>query len=272
MKRPLVLWILTIVITLSSAVYQRMTGPTRPVRGSVEIGETDVKYKLIRTHNSTGDAIMNITVADPAVTGELRYRRYKSHDDWSAVPLGRNGDDLVVVIPQQPPAGKVMYQVSLIGESGVRHNLTDEPIIIRFKGPVPLSILILHVIFMFSAMLLSTRAGLEAVAGGKKCYAFTFVTAILLFIGGLILGPIVQKYAFGAYWTGWPFGHDLTDTKTAVAMLFWVIALWRSRTKGKGNAWIIIAAIVTLAVYIIPHSALGSELDYTKIDQVKSSV
>jgi len=272
MKRPLVLWILTIAITLSSAVYQRLTGPTRPVRGSVEVGEVDVKYKLLRTHNSTGDAIMSITVADPNIAGELRYRRYKSHDDWSAVPLGRNGNDLVVVIPQQPPAGKVVYQVSLFGGDGTRHTLTDDPIIIRFKGPVPLSVLIMHVVFMFSAMLLSTRAGLEAVADGEKTYPFTLATAILLLMGGLILGPIVQKYAFGAYWTGWPLGHDLTDTKTAFAMLLWVVALWRSRGAGKGRVWIVIAAVVTLAIYIIPHSAFGSELDYTKIDEVKSAV
>ncbi|MFH1891787.1 MAG: hypothetical protein ABIK83_03795 [Candidatus Zixiibacteriota bacterium] len=253
-------------------MYQRLTGPTRPVRGSVEVGQIDVRYKLLRTHNSTDDAIMSITVADPGISGELLYRRYKSHDDWSAVPLGRDGDDLVVVIPQQPPAGKVVYQVSLIDGDGTRYPLTDEPVIIRFKGPVPLYVLMLHVAFMFSAILLSTRTGLEAVAGGKRCYSFTFVTVVLLFIGGLILGPIVQKYAFGAYWTGWPFGHDLTDTKTAFAMLFWVVALWRSRSVGKGRVWIVIAAVVTLAIYIIPHSAFGSELDYTKIDQVKSAV
>ena len=38
-------------------------------------------------------------------------------------------------------------------------------------------------------------------------------------LGGMILGPIVQKYAFGAYWTGIPFGHDLTDAKNLVDAL-----------------------------------------------------
>jgi hypothetical protein len=89
----------------------------------------------------------------------------------------------------------------------------------------------------------------------------------LIFVGGLILGPIVQKYAFGAFWTGWPLGHDLTDTKTAIAMVFWLVATWRSKKPGGGRAWIIAAALVTLLVYLIPHSAYGSELDYTAIDQ-----
>ena len=87
----------------------------------------------------------------------------------------------------------------------------------------------------------------------------------MLLVGGLIFGPIVQKYAFGAYWTGWPFGHDLTDTKTGIAMIFWLIALWRGRNHAKGHIWMIIAALITLLIYLIPHSVLGSELDYTKM-------
>jgi hypothetical protein len=31
--------------------------------------------------------------------------------------------------------------------------------------------------------------------------------------------------------------------------------------------WALIAAFVTMAVYLIPHSVLGSELDYKKMDK-----
>jgi hypothetical protein len=87
-----------------------------------------------------------------------------------------------------------------------------------------------------------------------------------LFIGGLILGPIVQQYAFGAFWTGWPFGHDLTDNKTIIAFIFWAIALFQvMKKKPKAGIWVIVATIVMLAVYLIPHSVLGSEIDYTQI-------
>jgi hypothetical protein len=47
----------------------------------------------------------------------------------------------------------------------------------------------------------------------------------LPFVGGLILGPPVQLEAFGALWTGWPFGADLTDNKTLIAVLAWVPAV-----------------------------------------------
>jgi hypothetical protein len=244
-----------------------MTGPTYPVRGSVEIEGQRIKHRLLRTHESTDDAVMRLAVPDTSISGQLRWRRFKSHDPWFAESLPREGNELVIRIPKQPSAGKVMYEVTLVEADGTRHDLIDETVIIRFKDPVPQPILIPHVILMFAAMLLSTRTGLEAVVGGSRARRLAWWTAGLLFVGGLIMGPLVQKYAFGALWTGWPFGHDLTDNKTLVAMIFWVVAIWRSKPPRSGRIWIIVAAIVTLAIYLIPHSVLGSELDFTRMEQ-----
>jgi hypothetical protein len=94
------------------------------------------------------------------------------------------------------------------------------------------------------------------------------VVTVSIFIGGLILGPIVQKYAFGAYWTGWPFGHDMTDNKTLFMFIFWVIAWWKLKKNPANKLWPAIAVIVMFAVYLVPHSTMGSEIDYTKTEQV----
>lgn len=262
-KQTFLLWSVTLIVTFGSVVYQRKTGPTYPVRGQVEIGQSTVPFKLLRSHNSTGDAQMQLEVPDRTIEGSLRWRRYKSHDAWTTEPLVRNDDTLTFAIPKQPPAGKVMYQVTL-RRSSQSVPLTPEPVVIRFKGPVPAWVLIPHILFMFVGMTLATRTALEALFGRKRVFTFSLWTTALLVLGGLILGPIVQKFAFDAFWTGWPFGHDLTDTKTAVAVLFWLVALWRCVKPGRGKIWVILAGLVTLAVYLIPHSVLGSELDYTK--------
>jgi hypothetical protein len=116
---------------------------------------------------------------------------------------------------------------------------------------------------MFTAMLLSTRTGLEALTRGPSVSALALWTTGFLFLGGLILGPIVQKYAFGSFWTGWPFGHDLTDNKTLVAFIAWLIALVRVRRNPSARISPIAAAFILLLIYLIPHSVLGSELDYS---------
>jgi len=267
MKRTALLWVITVIVTLSSVLYQRWTGPTYPVKGTVTIKGQKIKYKLLRTYETVGDARMEIAVVDDKIAGEVRYRRFKSNDEWLTVPLAREGENLIVSIPQQPAAGKVMYQVSLIDSQGGKQVLSDEPVIIRYKGVVPRYILYPHILLMFVAMFLATRSGLEAIVKGGNAFKFTLWTCGLFLVGGMILGPIVQKFAFGEFWTGWPYGYDLTDNKTAIAFLLWVIALWRSRKAGKGRGWIIMASVVTLLVYLVPHSAFGSELDYTQTGQ-----
>jgi hypothetical protein len=77
----------------------------------------------------------------------------------------------------------------------------------------------------------------------------------------MILGPLVQKYAFGELWTGIPFGWDLTDNKTLIAFAFWVLAVWMNRKKARPG-YTVLAAIVLLLIYSIPHSMFGSQLNY----------
>ncbi|NOY60961.1 MAG: hypothetical protein GXO75_18785 [Calditrichaeota bacterium] len=79
----------------------------------------------------------------------------------------------------------------------------------------------------------------------------------------MILGPIVQKYAFGTSWTGIPYGTDITDNKTLVAFIIWLIALVAIFKNKKARLWSLLAALVTLAIFMIPHSMHGSELDYS---------
>lgn len=245
----------------SLAVYQRMTGPTHSERGKVTLSGQTIKYKLLRSHESDGDAPVKIKVADESITGTLSFKRLKKEEEWSTVPLVRQGTELVAFLPVQPPAGKLEYLVELT-KQGETVSLSQNPVVIRFKGRVPLFVLIPHIFFMFFAMLFSLRTGIEALTRGPALLKLTIITTVFLFIGGAILGPIVQKYAFGAYWTGWPFGHDLTDNKTLIALLGWVIAWNRLRRNPSNRGWVIAASLILIAVYLIPHSVLGSEFDY----------
>jgi hypothetical protein len=261
--KSFLLWLFAFIFTLVIAVYQRVTGPTYPARGKAVIAGQTVRYKLIRSYDGDDGAPVYVNVPDTAIRGEFMYRRFKSYDEWTTVPMERKGDSLVSRIPHQPVAGKVMYRVILV-RGNDRVALEKDPVVIRYKGKVPMSVLIPHILIIFLAMLFSTRTGLEVLFRGKFTFLYTWITIITLFIGGLILGPVVQKFSFGMYWAGWPFGHDLTDNKAAVAFIFWVIALVVLYRNRGNRAWPLIASIIMLIVFLIPHSVLGSEIDYTK--------
>ncbi|NWF85749.1 MAG: hypothetical protein HXY18_18180 [Bryobacteraceae bacterium] len=261
MRRSIVLWILAFLITVASAVYQRLTGPTHPLRGETTVGGVKLRYRLIRSHGGEGDAPVRVEAADKEIRGTVGWKRHKTRDAWSYAEMRREGEELVGMLPHQPPAGKLDYRV-ILAKSGERVTLAGSPVTIRFKGDVPMPVLVVHVIAMFGGMLVATRAGLEFWAAQPRYGPLVLWTLGLLFVGGLILGPVVQKYAFGEYWTGWPFGTDLTDNKTAVAWLAWVAAWFGLRKGARPGWWVLAASVVTLVVFAIPHSLFGSELKY----------
>lgn len=264
MRGRIGLWLLALLITLSSVVWQRLTGPTHPKRGSVEVGGTEVRFRLLRSHGGAGDQPVVVKVADSSVTGSVGWRRYPTDDPFTFVPMVREGETLQAALPHQPPAGKLEYQVRLSkGEATAL--FPERPAITRFKGEVSAAILAPHVVAMFVGMFVANAAGLFALRGEKRLFGISLVVIGLLAFGGLFLGPLVQKAAFGAYWTGWPFGSDLTDNKTAVAVLAWVLAAFRARGGRDARAWVVGAAVVTLAVYLIPHSVMGSQIDWSKV-------
>jgi hypothetical protein len=141
----------------------------------------------------------------------------------------------------------------------------------RFKGRIPVVVLVVHIVVMFLGMLWSLRAGLEALVRGPRVSTHAVEALVILAIGGLILGPLLQKYAFGVLWAGWPRSDDLTDNKLALAVLVWVVAVWRLRRNLKtGRWWAVAAMAVTFAVFLIPHSRHGSTFDYETGEQIQA--
>jgi hypothetical protein len=255
-------WIFAVIFTLAIAYYQRTTGPTYPVRGKITINNQEIKYKLLTSNESHIPAEIVMKGNVEGIVGHIEFKKYNTHEDWQITEMKLQEGKLIGELPPQPPAGKLMYNV-VLSYADQSWTVSKKPVVIRFKGAVPGFILFPHILIMFLAMLYSTRTGIEAIRKGEKTKNYAMLTLLLFGVGGMILGPIVQKYAFGALWTGWPFGHDLTDNKTLVAFLAWIVAYLRLRKNNANRGWAIAAAIILLLVYLIPHSMFGSELDYS---------
>jgi hypothetical protein len=262
---------LAVIITLSAGVYQRLTGPTYPLKGKVIINGQEIDYKFNRSHSGKKNQPVRLECPDSTYQAELRYTFFKANKSWESSLMKWEEGQFTAELPNQPPAGKLEYYIVLSKQSRKHTVPSDRTVVTRFKGDVPAGVLIPHVLFMFLAMLLSNLSALEALAESKQLKLYTILTVVLLFIGGMILGPIVQRYAFGALWTGIPFGYDLTDNKTLLAMIGWLFALVQILRKKNGQSrwWVIAAALILLLIYSIPHSMLGSELDY-KTMQVRT--
>jgi hypothetical protein len=257
----ILIWIFAIAITLAASIYQNLTGPANPLRTTLWLNNDQVySLKLPRSHAGKSNCMIELNVPDTTVAGDICYRRYPTAEGWQKTGMVRSKSILIASLPNQPPAGKLEYYFMFRQAGKVIELPVDEPVIIRFRGDVPAGVILPHILLMFIAMLLSNVALLFAIFNLKQYRVYAILTAVTLLIGGFVFGPLVQKYAFGQYWTGFPFGYDLTDNKTLIALVFWTLAVLANLRKNR-RFWVILASLVMLVVFLIPHSARGSELD-----------
>ncbi len=264
-KLSIIFWIIAFIITAISAYYQRITGPTYPLSGSTSFMGKDVFFKFDRSCSSNENCQVKVQTTDDKIQGVILWKRYKTNDELSRIEMKNENGILAGEIPKQPPAAKLQYFVRIIGANTETKIPVEEPVIIRFKGDIPLPFLVLHIVVMFAAMLFSTRTGLEVLRKEPNFKKLAFYTIGLLTLGGMILGPIALKYAFGIYWEGIPFGFDITDNKTLIAWIVWIITVVMLYKSKKPKYWVAGAALVTLIVFLIPHSLWGTEIDYSKM-------
>jgi hypothetical protein len=258
MKKHLI-WIVTVLLTLFTATYQRVTGPTYPKTYTVEVESVTYTVKLPRSQGGDNDKRIRITAENPAIEASLVYRRFPTNENWDTVRMERDNEYLTGYLPGQPPAGKLEYYV-LLGSDDASVKVNPDPVIIRFKGSVPAWVLIPHILFVFAAMLFSSISGFYSIFRYPKFRLYAYLTVIMIVVGGFVMGPVIQKYAFGAFWTGFPFGQDLTDNKILFAFIFWLAAIIGNIKKDR-HWMVILAASLYLVINLIPHSLLGSELD-----------
>jgi hypothetical protein len=255
------LWVIAFLFTLILAVYQRLSGPTYPIKGSETLAGVKINYKFYRSWTSGRELPVLVTSSGGNNSAQLYYRRYPmiNGENWTVSSMVKNGHVYTAAIPSKPPAGKVVYKVRIASGTKDLWLNHGQPAVARFKDKVPVALLIVHVIFMFSGLLLAFRTGLEALRKDGCWKELVAWTLAVVFLGGLILGPLVQYYAFGALWTGFPLGGDLTDSKILFAVLVWLGAFF---LRARSRWWTLAATILMIAVYLIPHSLLGSELNY----------
>jgi hypothetical protein len=130
-----------------------------------------------------------------------------------------------------------------------------------------------HILFMFGAfffMVMSFLAAIDILRGRedkKNAVCAARWVLVTSFIGGWPLGFVLNYQTFGMLWEGFPFGYDVTDNKTQVIFILWLVSLllaWGSfvgkgeekdRLGRKAFALAIVACfVVSLALFILPHS------------------
>lgn len=267
----IVIGLVAFVAMYSMARYQRRTGPTWPIPVEETLAGSEITGELIRTQPGDEDARVALAASSVDTQGEVLWRRYPTREDWSRLEMVREeteiGPELAAYLPNQPAAAKLEYSVRLWQGGEELHLPEGGTAVIRYRDEVPAWVLIPHVITMFLTLWIVFRAALGALLGETAVRRFIPSILGFLLFGGFFLGPLVQKFAFDDWWTGWPFGTDWTDNKTLAALIAWLIAWWLCKKFPQIQRFAVLGAtVVMVVVYLIPHSMGGSELDWETME------
>jgi len=210
----------------------------------------------------------------------LSFTYEKVNSDWSTaemLPKKAGSDTLVADINGQPRGEKLFYYFEVqdsLGTVVASLGTESKPLRLRFEGKVPGYIIGPHIFCMFAGAFFAFLAlfgalGLLRNPGEVNTVARKVGwTTLFIFLGGFPLGIMVARAAVGGSgWGGFPLGNDITDNKTLLIFLYWLLLvilgkgsifqknpeknLVKPETYGKLT---LVGFILLLGLYLIPHS------------------
>jgi hypothetical protein len=268
---------LAVLITLVVVVASRYFGPNRQYTVETSSQGVEMAHKAPRGHDEGGPAPLWVKVrlngkeASDLMIGLKG--RVKGAEAWEGIlpsrtEPGEEGWDqrILFEVPEKPWTTRYFYQFDGCVKGGEPFTLTRDdgnPMMVKFKGKVPAWIVILHVLGMFGGFFLLILSTLHAwaLAWGREDYkaasSLAWWSWLVLFIGGVPVGFAMNYFAFNVIWEAFPFGGDVTDNKTQIALILWALAAMGLSYKKnrRSGVFAVVAGLLVLAIFLIPHSA-----------------
>lgn len=275
--------IAAVIFTILMLAFTRKTTAVRSIHQLVE-GEG-----MLIEHNTVpkqvGDEIPLISARVEGASEVRLVYKIGKEDVYQTVrmePKAEEGNVFEASIPLHPKGSKAWYYLEAVDrrdsrevkitlpemESGRPH-----PVRLKFEGEVPAYIIIPHIISIFAAIFFATLTLFTAVdlKRGRgtltQSVKYCAITLLLLFIGFFPFGWAMNHFAFGVLWEAFPFGRDVTDNKSQIMFLFWLVTLImvKGTFLGKGESknfitgrgystLVIVSFVATMIILAVPHS------------------
>lgn len=262
-------YILALVLTIVLLGIARRTSTRHEETLHATVDGTTITHKTV-TENFGDGPIIDVKAANTADLAAIVVF-YEPNSPRISQEMTPTAEGFTTRLPSLPKGHKWFYHIEISKNGNTAAALpADRDQFIKFKGHVTPLILIPHIFCMFAtiffgALTVFTAFDLTRGRGNPRASVrFLLLTAIFAFIGGFPLGYAVAYQAFGVGWGGIPIGWDITDNKTVILFLFWLITLllaWRGLSGRKmaisNRTYAALAAlsfIVTFITFLIPHS------------------
>ena len=268
-----------ILITLLIFVVARRISKNRPAEVEWTGGGVKITHMTVYEQVGLGQPEIILQVKPPAEIDAAVLYRTSGEEAFDTVGMSEISEGIWAArLPGKEKGSRIEYGFIIsqteIAEAGIATATSITGYyLIKYKGEVSVTVLILHILCMFAAFFFIIEAILGAFAmlfmGEEKEFTVTQTRWVLLFtfLGGVPLGFVLNRQRFGPRWEAFPFGIDITDNKTQLIIIFWIIIAamsWKSfacRRTGRDLAGpgvfataVIVASVLSLILYLVPHS------------------
>jgi len=279
--------ILSLVLALALMWVSRELSVRKRVFLVIQRGDVRIQHLTVTDKIGPGDVKIEAKITAPytpeSYSKKIFYKidngAYQSIDFMPETVAQNPNPDFYAFIPAQEKGKRIYYYI--IVEDGLANKLTlpdkiesvEPPFMIKFKGEVPLVIVLGHVLGMLAVLFFVFLALFFAIDifTGKdalKWLAFSISGAFIsVCFGGVVFGGLMTNYVLGGFWEAVPFGWDITDNKTFIFLLYWLFMLILAKgtvfkrdesfnlLKPKSLAgFAIVGVLLTVLLYLVPHS------------------
>jgi hypothetical protein len=272
-----------ILFTLLLLAFTRKTTAVRSVHLTVQQEGILIDHHTVPKQMGDEIPVMSAKV-EGASEVKLVYKIGKDGHYQSVKMSPSAGEENVfeASIPLHPKGMKAWYYLEAVDQRAaeeVKVTLPQpnsgqiKPIRHKFEGEVPAYIIVPHILSIFAAFLFATLTLFSAIdlkrgkGTLKRSVRLCGATLLLLFIGFFPFGWAMNYFAFGVLWEAFPFGRDVTDNKSQIMFLFWLVTLVMVKGtlwgKGEGknlitdrgySTLVIVSFVVTMIILAVPHS------------------
>lgn len=276
--------IIALILTLVLASVSRRLSERKPELKVIENGGIKIEHTTVVEKVGVGDVDIQAKISTPESFENYQINLVYRIGQGGFIslpmqPQKENPGTFSGVIPSQPKKTKVYYYISIRDseKNGLtlpdRVNRLNLPFMIKFKGKVTPAVLIAHIIAMFAGIFFIFMVlfyDIDLLRGKdvlKEVSNLSLLATFFIFLGGMPLGWWVTYQTLGILWEGIPIGWDITDSKTLIIFLYWLILLYLMKgTIFKKNSelnavgdkllgvLVLMGVILAFLLYLIPHS------------------
>jgi hypothetical protein len=247
-------WIFALGLMIYLSLLQLVMSSTFSLDTVVNTGKQKYSVHLIRSFSGDADCPIVLPIEDISVSGHVRYYLKNDSLKINQIELKREGDKLTGVIPVQSPSTMMVYQIFLEKDKMPLQVNDNKPVLLHFKGKVPVIITFFYGLMVILVILLSNLTGFYAILRVKSHQWLIFLTTIAALFLSFFVIPLYQKYSLNILWLNdWNF-----HSKMFLISITWLMALILTVFRHL-RIWSVLAGLISIAILFIPHHAPGIE-------------